>query len=117
MTEPKLKFKRTRILTLPLIKTAIDIPVYIQPTGKMFVGKELKVKNGEKKKEPATLLNCINLESGEESQIICNAVLKGIFEDEYPNHAYVGKNFEIVKLAKQSGRDYNPFTVIEIELE
>jgi hypothetical protein len=119
--KPKAKFvpKIIKQVTLPLIKPQIDEPVYIKVTKPMYVGKDVSAREktpGAKKKEPATLIDCINIETGEEAQLIVPSVLKGIFEDEYPNGSYVGKGFQIVKKPKREGKDYFPFLVAEIEV-
>lgn len=109
------KFKVKRNITLPLIKPQIDVPVYIQITGPMFTGK--KIDSGKTKDmEPAEMVNCLNLETGEEAQMIVPSVLKGIFEDEYDSDAYVGLGFSVTKHAKASGKRYHPFSVAELEL-
>jgi len=136
----KAKFvpKIIKHVTLPLIKPIINVPVYIKVTGTMFIGKDIsaRVKKGEaeeKKKAPATLMNCINLETGEESQIIVPSVLKGILEDDYTEHnpdgsikkddagnpvqSYVGKGFSVTKQEKREGKDYFPFSVAEIAVD
>ena len=107
--------KIVKNITLPLIKQAIDKPIYIKVTSAMFTGK--KIESGDKAKmEPATLINCIDLETGAESQLIVPAVLHSIFDDEYDNDAYVGKGFMITKHEKKSGKKYHPFSVAEIEV-
>lgn len=110
------KFKVKRNITLPLIKPQIDVPVYIQVTSAVFVGKAIQKAGDGKDMEPAKLVNCVNLETGEEAQIIVPSVLGGIFEDEYPEQAYVNKGFQITKHAKASGKRYHAFSVAELEL-
>ena len=118
MTDQTLKFKISRRVTLPLFKIAAGTTLYIKCLAPMFIGKEVSNAKGstEKKKEPATLMNVINLETGEEGQIICGAVLKGIFTDEYADDGYVGLSF-MIEMHKVPGKDYNGYTVTEIELE
>lgn len=110
------QFKIKRAITLPLLKFAIDVPVYVKITEPMFVGKEIKGTGEKAKMEPATLANCINLETGEQCQIIIATVLKSIITEEFENESYVGKGFQIIKGAKASGKAYNPYTVAELEL-
>jgi len=110
-----------RHVVLPLIKPQIGRPVYIEVSGPMFDGKEIKDKKDPDTGEmvasmaKAKLVNCIALETGEVAQIIVPAVLLGIFEDEYPNDAYVGKRFMLTKQAKASGKRYHNFSVAELE--
>lgn len=105
------KVKVTKNITLPLIKPRIDQPEFIEVLEPYFTGKKI-----DDKKEAATLLNVVNLVTGENAQIIVPAVLKGIFDDEYPDNAYVGKKFSVTKHAKQTGKAYHPFSVAEIEV-
>ena len=108
---PKIK----KLITLPLIKPQIDVPIYVHIVEKMFVGKDIKQSIGGKKMEPATLCNCVNMETGEVAQIIIPAVLHGIFDDEYPEDSYVGCAFMITKHSKIKDKNYHPFSVAEIE--
>lgn len=104
-----------KVVTLPLLKFVIDQPLYVKITEPFFLGKELKGSGDSAKMEPATLANCVNLETGEQCQIIVATVLKSVIEEEYENHSYVGCGFSMTKLAKTSGKRYNPYTVAEIE--
>jgi hypothetical protein len=103
-------------ITLPLIKLTEDIPEYVKITGEMFVGKELKGTGEKATMEPATLCHVTNLQTGEEAQLIVNAVVKGNLEEHYPGAAYVGKGFAITKHAKRTGKRYNDFSLQEIEV-
>lgn len=118
-------------VTLPLIKPQIGQPIYIKIIGEMYVGKDISKKSRDPSKTdmaPATLVNCVNLETGEESQIIVPSVLKGILEDEYcvfsgegeerklVEQDYVGRCFMLTKQPKPDDKKrYFPFTVAEIE--
>ena len=134
MTKSTFTPKIKRNITLPLIKPQIDVPVYVKVTAPMTIGKVV----GDM--DAAILCNVINLETGEEAQIILPSVLQGILHDEFgaplhgskakgeptvviaPAHkdqkadAYVGMGFAITKHAKASGKKYNPYSVAELEL-
>lgn len=109
-------FKVKKNITLPLIKPQLDVPVYVKVTSAVFEGKKIEGTGDKAKMEPAHLFNCINLETGEEAQMIAPAVLMGIFTDEYENDAYVGKGFRIIKHPKASGKRYHAFSVAELDL-
>lgn len=114
---PVFNFTVVKNVTLPLIKPEIDVPVFVKVTSAVFVGKDIAEKTpGAKKKEPAKLINCINLQTGEEAQLIVPSVLAGIFTDEYKDDSYVGKCFQLIKHAKKAGKEYHPFTVREIKV-
>ena len=104
-----------KVLTLPLLKLAIDCAEYIKITSPMFKGKDIMTED-EKKKEPVTLINCVNLKTGEECQMIVNQVFRSILDEEYENQTYVDRGFSVTKHAKKSGKDYHTFSVNEIEL-
>lgn len=110
------KFKKVRNVTLPLLKLVENHAVYVRMDSAMFEGKQI-----DDKKEPATLINVTNLETGEECQIIAPTVLKGILTDDYPNDGYVGKSFSLVMHKVMDKADpnklkYNKFDVAEIEV-
>lgn len=120
MTDEKKAFvpKVKKLLTVPLLKLAVGEPRYIKVTAAMFIGKEIKSSRANatpSNREPATLVNAINLETGEECQVICSAVVKGNFEDKYPDNSYVGKCFALTKLERAAGKEYNGFKMEEIE--
>jgi hypothetical protein len=109
------EFKVKKVLTLPLFKLVVDTPSYFKITAAMYIGKDMKQKEGDKKKEPATLANVTNLETGEAGQFIVNAVVKSVLTEEYPADAYVGKCFAITKQKRKEGKSYDPFNVVEID--
>lgn len=108
-------FKRVKNLTLDILKFIENEPRAVKITGAIHLGKPQKAEEGKAAKDPAHLAPCINLEDGSECQIIVAAVVLSVLNDEYPNQAYVGKCFEIVKKAKQPGKQYFPYGVEEIE--
>lgn len=117
MATVKAGFKIKKRVTLPLFKIVPNQELYIRCESAMFIGKEITEKDPKaKKKEPATLMQVTDLQTGELGQIICGAVLKGILNDEYPNDAYKGKCFAI-EMHKIAGKDYNGYTVTEIEAD
>jgi len=112
--------KRKKLLTRPVLKLEPNKARYIKVEAAMYVGKEIKATRGrptddEKKKEPATIMDVIDLTTGEPSQIVCNTVLKSTLQESYPNDGYVGLCFSVTKLDKESGKDYNKFKIEEIE--
>lgn len=110
-------FKRVKNLTLDLLKFVENEPRNVKITGAIHLGKEQKAEGGDdkKKREPAHLAPCINLDDGSECQIIVAAVVLSVLTDEYPNEGYVGKCFSIVKKNRVEGKAYFPYGVEEIE--
>jgi hypothetical protein len=112
-TAPSFQVKRA--ITLELLKPALDVPVYVLIKTPIKVGKAI-VKAGEQNMEPAKVVNCTNLETGEDVQMIIPSVLNAILTEEYPDDTYVGKGFQIIKRAKTAGKRYHTFNVAELEL-
>lgn len=111
-------------LTFPQWKLRAGSELFVLLTSRMHLGDPLKtpepVKDGEKPKEPVTLIEAIALDTGEVGQFITGSILKDLFNDKFPNDSYVGKSFWIrvgeQKDAKTGGgRRYNTYTISLIE--
>lgn len=114
-TKPAFEYKSVRKITLPLLKKEDGVAIFVAIMGPIFKGKEVKGTGDAAKMAPADLANILNLETGEEMQMICNAVLKSTLEEEYPGEGYVGKQFRILQ-SKVEGKRYKNYTVEEIEV-
>lgn len=110
------QFKVKKNLTPPLLKFSEGETRYIKVTSKVYIGKEMSTKAGEVKREPAHIVDCVNLETGEQSQIIVSAIVMSVWKDEYPNDAYVNKSFAITKEGRVPGKQYMRFRVEELEI-
>lgn len=109
-----MKFKIAKNVTLPLLKIKPNgAPAFVRFEAPMYVGKEIKGQEGKKKMEPATLAHVINLETGEECQIICPLLLRERLTENYPENAYVGKCFRVT-LMREEGKKYNLVGIQEI---
>lgn len=110
------KAKAIRRVTRPVLKLEEDKPVFVRAMSALYEGREIKPAPGnEAQMKPATLLDVVNLETGEEAQIVTGAVLASNLREGYPGDAYKGKCFQITKLPKQKGKRYFGFDLIEIE--
>jgi hypothetical protein len=110
-----MSYKRVKNLTLDILKFSENEPRAVKITAAMHIGKDQKADAEGKKREPAVLASCINLDDGAECQIIISAVVKSVLTDEYPNDTYVGKCFLITKKTRVAGKQYFPYSVEEIE--
>lgn len=117
------KFKKVRAVTLQLFKWKNDVERYFKITSTMFLGQEQKATVDASGKtvpaqEPVTLVNCVDMETGEEGQFIVGAVLRDTFNNdpEYLDGHYVNKCFAITQ-KRDLSKKYNTYTVIEIELD
>lgn len=117
-----MQYKKVRSVTLPTLsmKDAGTL-VHILFMSAFVLGRKMEQdkKAGEDEKQPAHVANIINLDTGEEMQIVGSKVLRGTLEEEYPESSYVGKCFEIENLGKHKGgksaEGYNTFRIIEVE--
>ena len=110
------KYTRVRSVTLPTLKLVEEQTVHVTITSAMVQSKVAqKPKAGEAPKEPATVCNVTDLDTGALAQMICGAALKGVLNESYANDGYVGKSFEITKHAKAAGKRYNTYSVFEID--
>ena len=111
--KPVLKFKKKRRISQNQLKLQIGVPVYVQIEGTFHEGKKL-----DDKRDPATLAEVIDLETGENALIVVPSVVKSSIEEQYPNEKYVGLQFEIEKLQKDNpDKKYFPYRVTEIEVD
>lgn len=119
MAKAKPKFKVLKKVTMPLLKIVVDVPIYVEFTGAIHTGKKVQTKEEKDKnkpaRDPADLAPVIDLETGEECEIIMNAVCKGHLTESYPDDGYVGLQFSILKRKKNPGKDYFPFDIQQIE--
>lgn len=128
--------KIVKKITFPLWKWLLDEPKYFKCVGPIFQGKEIKEGATKEQEKPADLMVVINLETGEEMQIIVGAVLKGNIEEHYAptlkgkpaepkdgyfvegenadNFPYVGKCFVAVQ-SKIENKRYKGYSLTEIE--
>lgn len=121
-TAPVFTPKRKKLLIRPVLKLVVSEPRYVLIQKAMYLGKDMKSRNKEvvegdrKKKEPAHLLDSIDLVTGEECVVIANSVVQSTLEEEYPKGGYVGLAFEMMKLPRKEGKEYFPFQISEIEV-
>lgn len=116
MTFDRSKIKVLKNVTMPTLSLKSGQSAYVKFVGAIYLGKELKpAKEGDPQQAPANLANVVNLETGETMQLIVSAVVKANINESYPKDGYVGKCFEIAKLAQRAGKRYFDFRLTEIE--
>lgn len=107
-----MKFKTVKHVTLPLLKIKPNgAPVFVRFENPMFTGKKI-----DDNKPAAILAHVIDLETGEECQIICAKLLQDQLNESYPDNKYVGKSFRIT-LTKVPEKRYNLVGLMEIEVD
>lgn len=104
-------FKIKKFVTLPHIKLSPGQDYYLRFDTVMHLGKAI-----EKDREPATLAQVTNMETGEVGEIICSQLLRENLNEAYPNDAYLGLIFHI-RLTKVPDKKYNLVHIAEVEDE
>jgi hypothetical protein len=97
-------------VTIPLLKFANNVEVYVKFTAETYIGRIV-----DDKKEPPTMARVVNLETGELNDIILGTVLLSTLSENYPDNGYIGKAFAIKKHAPEGTRAYSLWDVSEIE--
>lgn len=87
--------------------------VFFTVKSKIRTGKEIK----GSQMAAAELITVEEATTGQEMEYIVNAVLKGLFEDEYPGAGYVGKSFAVYKEGKAPGKRYSNISLSEISVK
>jgi hypothetical protein len=112
VTKVPFTFKTKKFVVKQLFKIKPGVEYYFKATGPMHIGKQI-----DDQKEAATLMDVIDLPTGELGQIICGKLLRDSLAENYPNHSYVGKAF-CIELMKVPEKRYNMLkTFNEIDLD
>lgn len=114
---PAFRPKVVRKVTRRVLKLAFDTPVFVKVQKAMYEGKEIKAAAGtaDAQMKPATLLDVVDLTTGEEVQIVAAAVLVSVLHESYPSDSYVGRCFQLVKRKGADSKRYHLYDVDEIE--
>lgn len=103
-------------VTMPSLTLKPNEPhclVFVSP---MRISSVITKAGDGKDKEPATIADVGDVETGEAFIGIIPAVVKSNLERDYPNDGYVGKTFYIENLGKRTqGQRYNDFRILEID--
>jgi hypothetical protein len=102
------KFTKVRAVTLSVLKLAKGQPRYFYFQSAMYKGKQI-----DDKKEAATLIHAIDLETGEDGVIIAPMVMQKELNEAYPGEAYRGRCFEVV-ITRDPEKKYNHVGISEV---
>lgn len=108
-------FKVKKLVTLPLIKTVVNEPLYVVFLSAMEESKTGGQGSDGKEMEPATIAKVVDMTTGEVGQIILGTVTQSNLHENYSNDSYVGKFFEIL-ITKREGKRYHDSSITELEL-
>lgn len=101
------------------LKKIVNRVVLRHPQGSTVVFTVLsKIRTGKEIKgstmAAAELVTVTEAASGAEMEYIVSAVLKGLWEEEYPKDAYVGKSFSVFKDVKAEGKRHCNISLAEV---
>ena len=108
MATKESKFKKLRSVTLPVLKVEKNTERGFYFHGPMYLGEKV-----DPKKDPATLIHAVDVETGEEGLLIVPAVMQGELVRHYGAAGYVGKCFGVT-LTRVPEKNYNIVSLDEI---
>lgn len=114
-------FRIKKLVTLPTFKIEENTPTIFRVDGEIYEGKKLAGSKEDAGKKPACLMPVtkIDAETGEsfQGQIVVGTVLRETLLETYPDGAYVGLTFGILKMPKKDGKQYKEYQIVELDVE
>lgn len=107
--KPAFAVVRTKQITLPVLRIKKNEERFVEIKTPMTLGKKI-----DDKKDPATIMQAVDLETGELGIVVCSTILRKELAANYPDDSYVGRCFAIL-LTVLPGKEYNGVTLSEIE--
>ena len=104
-------FRMVKAVTRPVLKFGVS-PEYVRIESAMYKGEKLEKAKYE---SVPTLMEVVNLRTGEAALVIVAKVLEQELNGAYPDQSYVGKDFQIRKI-KTDDKNYALWSVAEIVL-
>lgn len=113
LTSP-FSFEVVKNVTRKLLKPEFDKPIFINIQGEIY--EAAPIKGAKVTMEPPFLAEVVDLETGEEMQMIFPKVLKDTLLETYSDSTYVGKNFRVIKYVLE-GKKYHGWSIAEIAVK
>lgn len=108
-TQAAPQFKRTKQVTLPVLKMKPGVERFVKLTDVIRTGKKVS-----DTMQAAEVCPAIDLVSGQRGLLIVPYVMQQDLKEHYPENAYVGKSFAVL-FTRVPGKRYNIPTIDEIE--
>lgn len=110
------RFKKVKLVTLPVLKLRKDHARYLAILTPMRLGKKL-----DDKREAATICEALDMETGELGVLVIPTIMQKELTAGYPNDGYLRKGFEIVtSMDKDEGdgkaKKYNHVSLVEVAI-
>lgn len=105
-------------VTRPVLKQVDNIPIAVKIISPIRKGEIFK-QEGRDDMKPADICFVVNLQTGEEQTLVCNAALKSALERTYEDDGYNGRYFAIIsqKRPHKETRTIREYFIKELELE
>jgi hypothetical protein len=120
MSEEKPAYKVKRQITVPLCKLnpGEPVPVVFEGQPIRHVQIDAKPDKDGKVKNPAAVLRCMRVDTGEVVDLIASTVLLSQLEREYGNYegALKGVALLLESTGKRAGKNYNDIRIAEIDI-
>lgn len=108
-------FKRVRTITRTVLRLTENETVYFTIEGPIYLGES----SASQKREPPSLIDVIDLETGEAGIVVAPLLLREHLNEGYPDNSYVGKSFEVtalsIKKSESGTTGYRQLQIYEIE--
>ena len=119
-TTAKVQYKVAKRITVPLAKLNTGEPIAVKFIGEPArqVQIDAKADKDGKLKEPATVLRCVNLDTGELVDLIAPKVLLSQLDREYGGHEaqIADKLLLIESTGKRAGKNYHDVVISELQI-
>ena len=111
-------YEVVKVVSRSILRQEDDVPFYVEFESVSRVAEALEKTAGRPRQDPPKIADVINLESGEFSILIMNAVLESELNRNYPNGGYVGRKFAIVRgnhpEATDTDKRYKLYRILEL---
>lgn len=108
--------KVTKLVTRPVLKFEKEKPLHVRILAALYVGALPEVRAGSTRKPVApTFVDVINLETQGQATLPIHPKLKALLTEKYPDNSYVGKCFSVTAKTRQTGVQFTPYWLAEIE--
>lgn len=109
------RFSVKKHVTLPTLNPGVDQPYVLRFDEAIRQSTYVDPDPKKAKEKPADIASVTDMETGAIYQLLVPAVLKANLEEQYPDGAYVGLMFAVMKLPKRPGKRYFDWNIVEVE--
>jgi hypothetical protein len=105
---------KKRSVTVQSLSMTKGVPYYLGFLSEVYLGEGIPSKDGKPAKQPPHLARVVNLETGEEVQVILPTVVVSELSKAYPE-GIATLCFELTVIPPREGKNYNLANITEIE--